>query len=268
MESQIKELFYKSKKHSRKWEKYFDVYEELFKKYKNKDIKFVEIGIQNGGSLEIWKNYFSKNSEIIGIDLNPECKKFEKDNVKVFIGNQSDSFFWKNFFNKVGKVDIILDDGGHTNLDQIITSVNVIDKINDDGMLVVEDTITSYVQEYNSNPNFSFINFSKKTVDDINFKNNENMKQFNFSLNNFVNSIEFFESFVIFKINRKKCLFNKPLNNDGENSQIKDLTWSGNDLNEKKIKNFFQKIPFIKFRKITKILKNKINDKIIKKYFY
>ena len=268
MESQIKELFYKSKKHSRKWEKYFDVYEDLFKKYKNKDIKFVEIGVQNGGSLEIWKNYFSKNSKIIGIDLNPECKKFEKDNIKIFIGNQSDSSFWKNFFDEVGKVDVILDDGGHTNLDQIITSVNVIDKINDDGMLVVEDTITSYVQEYNSNKNFSFINFSKKTIDDINFKNNENMKQFSFSLNNFVNSIEFFESFVIFKINRKKCFFNKPLNNNGENSQIKDLTWDGNDFNVKEIKNFFQKIPFISLRKITKIFKNKINDKIIKKYFY
>ena len=163
---------------------------------------------------------------------------------------------------------VILDDGGHTNLDQIITSVNVIDKINDDGMLVVEDTITSYVQEYNSNKNFSFINFSKKTVDDINFKNNKNMKQFNFSINNFVNSIEFFESFVIFKINRKKCFFNKPLSNDGENSQIKDLTWDGNDFNVKEIKNFFQKIPFISLRKITKIFKNKINDKIIKKYFY
>ena len=94
------------------------------------------------------------------------------------------------------------------------------------------------------------------------------MKQFNFSINNFVNSIEFFESFVIFKINRKKCFFNKPLSNDGENSQIKDLTWDGNDFNVKEIKNFFQKIPFISLRKITKIFKNKINDKIIKKYFY
>ena len=268
MESQIKELFYKSKKHSRKWEKYFDVYEEIFKKYKDKDIKFVEIGVQNGGSLEIWKNYFSAKSEIIGIDLNPECKKFEKDNIKIFIGNQSDVSFWNNFFNKVGKVDIILDDGGHTNLDQIITCVNVIDKINDDGMLVVEDTLTSYVDEYNSDPKLTFINFSKKTIDDINFKNDKNIKQFNFSLNNYVHSMEFFESFVIFKINRKKCLYNKPLNNDGENSKIEDLTWFGNEKNVNKIKEFLKKIPFIRFRKITKFLKKKINNKIIKKYFY
>ena len=268
MESQIKELFYKSKNHSRKWEKYFDVSEEIFKKYKKKDIKFVEIGVQNGGSLEIWKNYFSEKSEIIGIDINPECKKFEKDNIKIFIGNQSDDSFWKDFFSKVGKVDIILDDGGHTNLDQIITCVNVIDKINDDGMLVVEDTITSYIKEYNSNSKFTFINFSKKTIDDINFKNDKKIKQFNFSLNNYVHSIEFFESFVIFKINRKKCLYNKQITNDGKNRDIEDLTWFGNEKNIKNLKNFLEKIPFISFRKLTKKFKNKINDKIIKKYFF
>ena len=60
MENQIKELFYKSNKHSRKWEKYLDVYNEIFSKYKKKDIKFLEIGIQNGGSLEIWKIFFQK----------------------------------------------------------------------------------------------------------------------------------------------------------------------------------------------------------------
>ena len=268
MENQIKELFNKSNKHSRKWEKYFDVYNKIFSKYKNKNIKFVEIGVQNGGSLEIWKNFFSKNSEIIGIDLNPECKKFEKENIKIFIGNQSDPSFWDNFFNTVGKVDIILDDGGHTNLDQIITCVNSIDKINDQGMLVIEDTMTSYLKEYNSSSKFSFINFSKKTIDDINFKNDEKMKQFNFSLNNYVYSMEFFESFVIFNIDRKKCLFNKQLSNEGENSNIEDLTWTGNEINTNKIKKFLAKIPFIRFRKLTKILKNKINNKIIKKYFY
>ena len=77
-ENEIKKLFYDSENKSRKYEKYFFIYEELFKKYKNKDITFVEIGIYNGGSLDIWRKYFSKNSRIIGIDLNPECKKFRK----------------------------------------------------------------------------------------------------------------------------------------------------------------------------------------------
>ena len=55
--SELLELFYKSKKKSLKWQKYFPVYECLLSKYKNKKITFVEVGILNGGSLEIWKEY-------------------------------------------------------------------------------------------------------------------------------------------------------------------------------------------------------------------
>ena len=60
----IKNLFFKSKNFSLKWEKYFQIYELLFSKYKNKKIIFVEIGVLDGGSLEIWKKYFGKNSRI------------------------------------------------------------------------------------------------------------------------------------------------------------------------------------------------------------
>ena len=108
---ELLELFYKSKNKSLKWKKYFPVYDKLFKRFKNKKIIFVEIGVLDGGSLEIWKNFFGKDSRIIGIDNNPDCKKLENTNFEIFIGSQSDPNFWKDFFNKVGNVDIILDDG-------------------------------------------------------------------------------------------------------------------------------------------------------------
>ena len=68
--SDLKSKFQELKDSSTKWEKYFSVYEKIFNKYKNKDITFVEIGILNGGSLNLWKNYFGKNSKIIGASLN------------------------------------------------------------------------------------------------------------------------------------------------------------------------------------------------------
>jgi hypothetical protein len=80
MTNEIENLFNISENKSRKWKKYFSNYEELFNNYKNKNVTFVEIGVHNGGSLEVWRNYFSKESRIIGIDLNPECKKFERKN--------------------------------------------------------------------------------------------------------------------------------------------------------------------------------------------
>ena len=108
---QIFKLFQKSKKFSIKWSSYFQVYEKIFSKYKNKKIKFVEIGVANGGSLFMWKKYFGKKAKIIGIDLNPNAKKLEKNGFKIYIGNQSDKKFWDHFYKKEGKIDIILDDG-------------------------------------------------------------------------------------------------------------------------------------------------------------
>ena len=120
----------------------------LFSKYVNKKLVFVEIGVLDGGSLLMWRKYFGNKSRIIGIDLNPNAKKIAKNNkIEIFIGNQADRDFWKSFFNKVGKIDILLDDGGHTNKQQILTSTNV-KHIRDGGMIVVEDTHTSYQKAF------------------------------------------------------------------------------------------------------------------------
>jgi len=268
MNKSLKELFEGSENYSFKWEKYFDVYEKYFQKYKNSKITFVEIGIFNGGSLPIWKNYFGPDSRIIGIDINPQCKKFENNGVEVFIGNQSDPVFWDEFFKKVGNVDIILDDGGHTNLDQIMTTVKCIDKINDNGLLVIEDTHTSYLNHYNSNKKFSFINFAKKIIDDVNYKFpfKENIKK-KFSLNDYIYSVHFYESIVIFEIDRQKTNANKVLENDGVFHNINDLSTGGNEINIKKFKNLIKNIPIIRMNKLTKKIANLANNEKIKKFF-
>ena len=58
--SELKKKFNECGNFSTKWEKYFDVYESILSKYKNKDITFVEIGILNGGSLNLWKEFLEK----------------------------------------------------------------------------------------------------------------------------------------------------------------------------------------------------------------
>jgi hypothetical protein len=49
----IKKYFFKSKNYSIKCRKYFSVYNDLFKKYINQKIVFIEIGVFNGGSLDL-----------------------------------------------------------------------------------------------------------------------------------------------------------------------------------------------------------------------
>jgi len=265
--NELFELFYDSKKKSTKWEKYFPIYEELLSKYKDKEITFVEIGVLNGGSLEIWKKYFGKKARIIGIDKNPKCKQFENENYEIFIGSQSDPIFWRNFYKNIGKVDIILDDGGHTNYQQITTLVESINFIKDGGIHIVEDVHTSYFKRYGNPNKYSFINFSKKSIDDINctFPKPGN---FNYSLNKSVYSIEYYESIVVFKINRNLCNVNKLITNKGIDSEIQDLASIYDYLNFQNKYPSLYKFKFI--RNILRIISRnliKLKSKKLKSYF-
>jgi hypothetical protein len=87
-ESYLKSPF-KSIKHST----YFDIYDDLFSRYRNKNITFVEIGILGGGSLFMWRDFFGPEARIIGVDLNPSAKKWEGEGFEIFIGSQSDEKF-------------------------------------------------------------------------------------------------------------------------------------------------------------------------------
>ena len=82
------EEFKKSTYQAIKYKNYFEIYDQLFNSYINKKIVFVEIGIFQGGSLQMWKKFFGNKARIIGIDVNPEAKRFEKDGFEIFIGSQ------------------------------------------------------------------------------------------------------------------------------------------------------------------------------------
>jgi len=72
----------------------------------------------------------------------------------------------------VGKVDIIIDDGGHTNKQQIITLNETVPFIKYGGMLVIEDVHSSYMTKFSNPSEYSFINYCKKLIDQLNHKSN------------------------------------------------------------------------------------------------
>ena len=56
----LKNSFKLSPKYSIKWSNYFEIYENLFKRFVNKKITLVEVGIGNGGSLFMEKLFWKK----------------------------------------------------------------------------------------------------------------------------------------------------------------------------------------------------------------
>lgn len=212
---------FKSIKHST----YFDSYDHLFNQYRNKEITFVEIGILGGGSLFMWRDYFGPKARIIGVDLNPDAKKWEENGFEIFIGSQSDSNFWNDFKAKVGGIDVVLDDGGHTYEQQIITTESLLDAVNDGGVLVVEDTHTSYMSGFGP-VKYSFIEYVKGRIDAVNHR--FKMLPDDRGENRFW-SIEIVESMVAFKINTKAVkLTSEPTSNDGKDDLAVDFRYADN----------------------------------------
>ena len=206
---------------SMKWKSYFEVYNELFKDFKDKKVTFVEVGIDRGGSLFMWKDFFSKNSRIIGIDSNPAAKKLEEHGFEIFIGDQSKEDFWHTFYDKVGPVDIVLDDGGHKNLEQIITTTLSLPHINNGGKIVIEDTHSSYINKHYKNPSiFSSMNFFNLIVDSIYRRCPivDNTKANIYT--NKVHSVNFYESIVAINIDEKKCSTNELALNNAHNKSL------------------------------------------------
>jgi len=154
-----------------KWTHYLDLYERYLSSFRNKSISILEIGVLNGGSLQLWKKYFGKNCNIVGIDINPNFK-YEEPQIKVEIGDQTDRKFLKYIVDTYGPFDIIIDDGSHIQ-NHIKTSFDFLyDYVKDDGVYVIEDTHTAYMKSYNGGLKspLNIIHHISKFVDDIHFR--------------------------------------------------------------------------------------------------
>lgn len=207
---------------------YFPVYDHLFSKYRNQEIVFVEVGVLDGGSLFLWRDYFGPKARIIGIDLNPAAGKWKDFGFEIYIGDQADPAFWQDFFKKAGHIDVLLDDGGHTNEQQVTSVIESLHHINDGGLIVVEDVHTSYQKEFGNPSRGSFIEFSKLGIDSMHSRFPE-LGIPNSAFSHAVWAINFYESVVAFQINRNLCLLNHPVSNNGvllESSSNSDFRYN------------------------------------------
>jgi len=122
-----------------KWHHYFEIYHRHLAKFIGKPVKMLEIGIFSGGSLGMWKSYFGTGCHIYGVDIEEACKAYQSEEVSVFIGDQEDPAFWDRFIKEVGDVDIVIDDGGHTHGQMIVTLEKMLPRLRPGGVFICED---------------------------------------------------------------------------------------------------------------------------------
>ncbi|MBD8525713.1 class I SAM-dependent methyltransferase [Pseudomarimonas arenosa] len=153
-----------------KWLHYFDIYHRHFQRFRGRPITVVEIGVYHGGSLQMWRKYFGEQARIIGVDVNPRLSEISEPGIEIIIGDQGDRRFLRELASKTGKIDILIDDGGHMMHQQIATVEELYGSVADDGLILVEDTHTSYWREYGGGlrAQYSFMQFAKHLVDELN----------------------------------------------------------------------------------------------------
>lgn len=153
-------------------------YMHHFKKFRFKSINLLEIGVggykdpeAGGHSLRMWKRYFPFG-RIFGIDIYDKSPLQER-RINIFQGSQVDHVFLEQVTKQIGEIDLIIDDGSHQNQHVIETFKILFPKLKDGGIYVVEDTQTSYWDDFGGDSNnlknpTTMMNFFKALTDCMN----------------------------------------------------------------------------------------------------
>lgn len=197
-------------------------YQLHFKKFKYKRIHLFEIGVGGydkpylgGHSLRMWKSFFPFG-KITSLDIYD--KSFlEENRIKIYKGSQIDREHLKNIVLERGEFDIIIDDGSHINDHVIKTFELLFPKLKNGGIYIIEDTQTSYWEEYggtslNFNQPGTIYHFFKSLIDSL---NNEE-----FIIDNYIKtyydkhivSMHFYHNLIIIYKGLNNELSNKKIN--------------------------------------------------------
>ena len=152
-----------------KWHHYIPLYDRYFSRFRDSPVRFLEIGVWKGGSLQMWRKYFVENAIIYGIDSDPECAKLNGLSAQVRIGSQDDPDFLTHVIDEMGGVDVILDDGSHKTKHQIKSFKHLFPRMSRGGVYMVEDLHTSFWRGYGGGygRQSNFFGFSSDMINDM-----------------------------------------------------------------------------------------------------
>lgn len=176
MESKSIDTLHRTKtgKVSDKWASYLSYYDTLFAPLRHAPISMLEIGVQNGGSLETWSTYFTEARQFIGCDIDPKCAslRYEDPRVQVVVGDANAAPTFQKILGLCPQFDVVIDDGSHVSTDIINSFINYFPHVKPGGIYVVEDAHCLYMNAYGGGilNEYSGYGFFKRLVDVTSFQ--------------------------------------------------------------------------------------------------
>jgi cephalosporin hydroxylase len=152
-----------------KWHHYLPLYERYLGPWRNRPLRFLEIGVSKGGSLEMWRKYFGPDAVIFGIDIDPTCARFNGIGGQVRIGSQDDPDFLGAVVDEMGGVDVVLDDGSHMMSHVRASLIALFPRLSMGGTYIIEDLHTAYWEQYGGGADApaNFFNLVRSMIDDM-----------------------------------------------------------------------------------------------------
>jgi hypothetical protein len=123
-----------------KWNNALVAYDRHLLQFQGKAVNGAEVGVQSGGSMQMWHTVLGPHAVLHGLDINPMCSQFVDEKTSITIGDQENPEMWNSFFAHVSStLDFLVDDGGHFPKQMLQTIYSVFPKLNKDGVIAIED---------------------------------------------------------------------------------------------------------------------------------
>jgi len=172
-----------------KWHLYIEELDRVLSVLRDQKIVILEIGVQNGGSLEIWSEYFPKAQKIVGIDIDPKCGelRFADPRISIIVGDAASEDGKRKVLQQVSTFDLVIDDGSHKSSDIVRAFGCFFPLLNESGFYIVEDLHCSYMADHEGglhNP-LSAMAFFRRLTDITNYEHWRNNRSREYLLREF-----------------------------------------------------------------------------------
>jgi hypothetical protein len=129
---------------------YLRFYDPLLAPLVEREVRVLEIGVYEGGSLRLWRDYFPRG-RITGIDLRVPPDLEGEERIRAFAGDQSDTAFLTRVAKEAAPegFDLIVDDASHLAAPTRTAFWHLFDHhLKRGGLYAIEDWGTGYWEDW------------------------------------------------------------------------------------------------------------------------
>jgi hypothetical protein len=127
-----------------KWTNYFWVYDRYLGPWRGKPVRLLEIGVQQGGSLELWRRYLGDEATVVGLDHEPRFA-FKAPGIFSLTGDAADPHVLRALVRDFGPFDIVIDDGSKIQREVRAAFEVLYPSLTENGVYIAEDEYASFI---------------------------------------------------------------------------------------------------------------------------